>query len=305
MQIQNAINLFLNDLTRQNFSPETVRTRKDALTPFARFCTRTNIFSLAEILPTHLESYVASVHAMQKENGAALSVTRKRVLLISLKLFYRFLGKENLILTDPLAKLAIPNLKNKLPAAFLSERQAQEILAAVDLMSEMGVRDRAILEVLYSTGIRRKELVQLKIGDVDFVRGVLWIRQGKMAKDRVVPIGETALLWLRRYLEDLRVKKLNAANAQILFIGRRGKALSKVLLGQMVRKYICLADIKTPGACHLFRHSMATHMLRHGADVRHLKEILGHASLSTTAIYTRVEITTLDREYAHKHPGRV
>lgn len=304
MEIASAINLFLSNLTRQNFSPETVRTRRLGLKRFVAWCRNSGIFTLAEIGKEHLQHYTAAVFASKHPTtGEPLSTSRKRSYLISLKLFYRFLAAENLILHDPLAKLKVPNEKNKLPAAFLSERQVSAVLKSVELSSKTGVRNRAILEVLYSTGIRRKELVSLKLSDVDFAKGVLWVRGGKNARDRVVPIGNVALGWIRKYLNEGRPYSVTGKSGNTLFIGLRGKPLSKIMLGQIVHSYCHKAGIKVPGACHLFRHSMATHMLARGADVRYLKEILGHSGLSTTAIYTRVEINSLQTEYEKKHPG--
>ena len=154
--------------------------------------------------------------------------------------------------------------------------------------------------MFYSSGIRRSELVNLKIDDIDFLKENLWVRASKNNKDRVVPIGKSALKWVRLYLEKERpalAQKIRGADERFIFLGRKGtRRLSLVRLGELVSQYRKKAKIET-GSCHLFRHAMATHMLSNGADIRYIQEILGHSSISTTQIYTKVTITQLQKEY--------
>jgi len=161
------------------------------------------------------------------------------------------------------------------------------LLAVPDLKTGIGIRDRAILETLYSTGIRGLELIHLKLYDVDTERGTIMIRQGKGKKDRMLPIGARALAWIVKYRDDVRPELACGADDGTLFLTTLGEAFAPNRLTQMVREYVDAADTGKRGSCHLFRHTMATLMLENGADMRYIQAMLGHAELSTTQIYTR------------------
>jgi integrase/recombinase XerD len=194
-------------------------------------------------------------------------------------------------------------LERRLPRAVFSEKEVEQVLAIPDLDTRMGLRDRAMMEVLYSTGIRRAELAALATGDVDDERGTVTVRQGKNRKDRVVPIGTRARAWVQRYLDEVRPSLVLPPGNPALFLTERGKPIKPARLTQLMRRYIDQADLGKTGACHVFRHTMATLMLEGGADVRLIQEILGHAELSTTEIYTRVNIKHLKAVHARTHPG--
>ena len=180
----------------------------------------------------------------------------------------------------------------------------QTIINQPDIETPMGLRGRAILETLYSTGIRRAELIHLKLYDVDLERGSLMVRGGKGGKDRLVPIGERACAWIRRYLNEVRPLLMIELDHGMLFVTDYGEAFEKNRLSDMVKKYVRHAGF-TSGACHLFRHAMATHMLENGADIRYIQAMLGHSELSTTQIYTHVSITKLKEIHAATHPARL
>jgi integrase/recombinase XerD len=167
----------------------------------------------------------------------------------------------------------------------------------------LGLRDRAMMEVLYSTGIRRVELSNLELFDIDRERGTLTVRQGKGRKDRVVPIGERALGWIAKYLATARPELVAPPDHPTLFLNDRGEKLGVVYLTHLIGGYVEAAKTGKTGSCHLFRHTMATLMLEGGADVRHIQEILGHVQLSTTSIYTRVSIRHLKAVHDATHPG--
>lgn len=177
------------------------------------------------------------------------------------------------------------------------------MLGSLDTEKPLGLRNRAILEVLWSTGIRRMEVANLMLCDVDFTRGVVNVRQGKGKKDRVVPVGHVALEWVTRYLRSVRPHLTQRADRGHLFVTYHGKGLNRGTLtqigGETIREK---ARINKPGACHIFRHSMATQMLDNGADTRHIQAILGHEKLETTQIYTRVAIGRLQEVHALTHP---
>ncbi|MBN2193848.1 MAG: tyrosine-type recombinase/integrase [Polyangiaceae bacterium] len=176
-----------------------------------------------------------------------------------------------------------------------------------DLGDALGVRDRAILEVLYSTGIRRSELVRLGVYDLDAERGTLTVRQGKGKgkgkKDRVVPIGKRTVHWVERYLHATRDGLVMPPDEEVLFLTRFGEAFKPEPMTHLVRGYVDAADLGKTGACHLFRHTCATLMHEAGADIRHIQELLGHAELSTTQVYTQVAIRQLKAVHSATHPG--
>lgn len=167
----------------------------------------------------------------------------------------------------------------------------------------MGVRDRAILETLYSTGIRRMELIGLKVTDFDPERGTIVVRQGKGKKDRMVPIGERAILWIEKYLSDVRSSLVVPPDEGTVFLTSMGDPISPNRLTAMCREYVDAAETGKRGACHLFRHTMATLMLENGADIRFIQEMLGHVELSTTQLYTQVSIRKLKEIHSATHPS--
>jgi integrase/recombinase XerD len=191
----------------------------------------------------------------------------------------------------------------KLPAHILSREDVEAVIAQTHLHGAFGVRDRAILETLYSTGIRRSELAQLKLYDLDLKNGTLRVREGKGKKDRFVPLGSRAIAALKGYIEDVRAELVMGADDGTVFVHEFGEPFEKGRLSDLVKRYLLAAGIDKPGACHLFRHAMATQMLENGADIRFIQAILGHAQLTTTEIYTHVSIAKLKEIHALTHPA--
>lgn len=173
----------------------------------------------------------------------------------------------------------------------------------VPLYTAVGVRDRTMLEVLYATGLRRSDLLHLKIFDVDFERGTLFVRQGKGNKDRVLPVSVRARSWIKRYLEEVRPSLVAAPDEGWLFLTTLGERPTPELLTQSVHRYVKQAELGKSGSCHLFRHTMATLMLEGGADLRSIQEMLGHASLESTEIYTKISVRRLQAVYEATHPA--
>ncbi len=170
----------------------------------------------------------------------------------------------------------------------------------------MGLRDRAILETFYSTGVRRVELSNLTVFDIDRERGTVLVNQGKGKKDRIIPIGDRALLWIEKYKQESRPKLLVSGRpTNILFLTHFGESFTLDRLSQMVQEYIALADIGKQGSCHMFRHTMATLMLENGCDLRFIQMMLGHANLSTTEIYTQVSVKKLVEMHRATHPAKL
>ena len=192
-----------------------------------------------------------------------------------------------------------------MPKAWLSAAEAEMILALPDVVTPTGLRDRALLETLYSTGLHRLELIRLTAADLDFVGGVVSVRQGKGRKDRVIPIGERALAWVGKYLAESRPKLIRSGREEPAerFVTERPMAFAVKHLSAVVTRYLARSEVGKEGSCHLFRHPCATLMLEHGADIRQVQEQLGHACLQTTQIYTHVSIRKLKEGHAATHPG--
>ena len=220
-----------------------------------------------------------------------------------LRSFFRWLTRERYLLLNPASEIELPKTVRRLPVNGLTQEEVEQVLAAIDVATPLGLRDRAMLETLYSSGVRRSELVGLDLYDVDFARGWLTVRQGKGGKDRVVPIGERALAWIRKYLEEVRPLLGVGADERALFLAATGERLSASRLTTFVPRLFRACGIRKRGACHLFRHAMATLMLENGADIRYIQEILGHALLDTTQAYTKVAIHKLKEIHDATHPG--
>jgi integrase/recombinase XerD len=199
--------------------------------------------------------------------------------------------------------LDLPRRPTQLPQAVLSVSEVEQVIMQPDTADPVGVRDRAILETLYSTGIRRMELISLLIQSVDRERGTLIVRQGKGRKDRVVPIGDRALEWVERYVDQVRPMWVVEPDPGNVFLTKRGAPLRSNRLTELVHRYVTQAGIGKTGSCHLFRHTMATLMLEGGADIRYIQEMLGHAQLTTTELYTRVSIERLKEVHERTHPA--
>ena len=199
----------------------------------------------------------------------------------------------------------MPRLEKRLPKHVLTQPEVELIINQPDLTTAFGVRDRAILETLYSTGIRRMEIIHLNLYDIDSDRGTLMVRQGKGKKDRMVPVGERALRWMIKYRDEVRPELAMPDDDGTLFLTNLSEAFTRNRMTQLVRDYVNAADIGKSGSCHLFRHTMATLMLENGADIRFIQAMLGHANVSTTQIYTQVSIRQLKEIHTATHPARM
>lgn len=220
-----------------------------------------------------------------------------------MRAWFRWLTKRNVVPFNPASELELPKLGRRLPKAVLTPKEAEQVLAVPDLTEPLGVRDRAIIELLWSTGIRRQEVIDLGVWDRDPERGTLMIREGKGKRDRLVPIGERAIGWASRYLDEVRPGLVVPPDDGVLFLSVEGGPLGPRRLTQLVGRYVQQAKLTKRGACHLFRHSCATAMLEGGADIRFIQAQLGHVLLSTTQLYTQVSITKLKEIHTATHPG--
>ncbi|MDE3073838.1 MAG: tyrosine-type recombinase/integrase [Chloroflexota bacterium] len=231
-----------------------------------------------------------------------MALTTQQSQMLSVRAWLRWMTREKLLVEDPSADLHLPTTPYKLPRV-LSADEIEKILHAAPLHLSTGIRDRALLETLYSTGIRRTELIRLELADVDWNRELIAIRQGKGRKDRVIPIGERALAWIDKYLWEARSRFATADSQPVVFLTSTGQLFTPNHLSGLVHRYVSRALPGCGGACHVFRHSMATLMLEGGADIRFIQQMLGHAKLSTTQIYTHVSIRMLKQVHTSTHPA--
>ena len=272
----------------KNYSQHTLLNYKLDLNDFYKFCGKVDLDKIDYLL---LRKYLA---VLKEKSLGNRSVGRH---LSALRSFFRFLSREGLIKTNPILMLSSPKLDKHLPS-FMTEEEVAKLIESVlpkDDEDELGLRNRAILETFYSSGLRISELVALSLEDVDFIAGIVKA-MGKGKKERVVPIGEVALKAIRKYL-DKRKKQNNA-----LFLNKNGKRISARGVRDVVEKYLKNAGIRHGVSAHTFRHSFATHLLNRGADLRTVQELLGHANLSTTQIYTHLTTDRLKTVYDNAHP---
>ena len=221
--------------------------------------------------------------------------------LSTLRRFYRWQVGRGRIVSDPTLKLANPSLPSRLPKV-MSEKQVESLLNAPDLDTPLGLRDRAMLETIYATGLRVSELVNLKLHEVGLADGVLRAL-GKGSKERLVPLGQLAIDWITRYLHEARPDILHGQQSDALFVTARGGAMTRQAFWQLIKRYALVAGIDPAKLSpHVLRHAFATHLLNHGADLRVVQLLLGHADISTTQIYTHVARERLKSLHAEHHP---
>lgn len=294
---------FLEYSQVRGFAARTVKNRRVCVSSFIAWCAERSLHRPGEVTRPVLQSYQRWLFHYRKVDGQPLSFRSQNARLVPVRAFFKWLARDNHILYNPASDLELPRAEKRLPRHVLSAREAEQVLTQAGLGRALGLRDRAILEILYSTGIRRMELISLKLDALDFERRTVMVRQGKGRKDRLLPIGERALSWTLRYISDLRPLLVVPPDLGTLFLTGSGRALSPNRLSDLVRGYVDAAEIGKQGSCHLLRHTMATLMLEQGADIRYVQAMLGHADLSTTQIYTRVSIRKLQEVHSATHPA--
>ncbi len=273
----------------RNYSHHTIVAYEQDLQKFTNYLRSAGITSFDRVRKETLRGFIG----MQVQSGISRKTVARRA--ACLRSFFRFLRHRGTIRVNPTLGLVAPKLEKKLPI-YLDERSAEQMLDRPDTSTEDGKRDAAILELFYGTGIRLGELIGLNIGDADLTEGTLRVR-GKGRKERMVPVGRKASSALKRYLAGREVGPLDP-----LFVLRSGKRCYPEWVSRMVTKYISEVSELEKRSPHVLRHSFATHLLNNGADLRAVKELLGHESLSTTQLYTHVSTERLKKVYRQSHP---
>ncbi len=296
---------YLESLALNNYSENTIRIRGSGVRLFTAWCYERDVRQAAEVTEAIADRYKKYLFHYRKKDNKPLSFQTQSQRLVSVRTWFKWLAKKKYILYNPTAELELPKLEKTIPTNLLTEKDAERVINQPDIRQEFGVRDRAILETFYSTGIRRSELLNLKIYDLQMDKGTLAIRKGKGKKDRMVPIGDRAIRWIEKYLIEERPEYVMEPDEEYIFINQDGLPLSKTNIGDRVLGYIRESGVNKQGGCHLFRHSMATHMLENGADIRIIQAILGHESLSTTETYTKVSIAHIQEVHRRTHPAKM
>jgi len=367
----------LNALAIQNYSEHTVRNRLVHISYFVQWAQEHGLREPIEVTRPVLERYQRHLFYYRKKNGEPLSFRSQHARLVPLRVWFRWLTRQNHILHNPASELELPRLGRTLPKNIFSVEEIEKVMMQPEIEEPIGLRDRAILELLYATGLRRLEVIGLKLYDLSLDRGLVLVRQGKGKKDRYVPIGERGAAWVQKYIREARPeieepiglrdrailellyatglrrleviglklydlsldrglvlvrqgkgkkdryvpigergaawvqKYIREARPEIVaepddrtvFLTAQGEPFSRDHLTWTVRQRIVAADLGKAGACHLLRHTMATHMHENGADIRFIQQILGHEDIKTTQIYTHVALRALQQVYAATHPA--
>ncbi|MEM7359247.1 MAG: site-specific tyrosine recombinase XerD [Pseudomonadota bacterium] len=289
---QQLIDQFIDALWLESgLSKNTLSAYRSDMTHLARFVQPA---SLLEIGQADIQKYLATLLAQNTKSSSSARM------LSTMRRFYRYQIRENRVAADPCAHVMSPKQGRPLPKT-LSEAQVDALLAAPDTQSELGLRDRAMLEVLYATGLRVSELVNLKMLEANLQVGVVRI-VGKGNKERLVPLGEQAIDWVTRYLASARSTLLGSRHSEALFVTARGTAMTRQAFWYMIKRHAKMAGITQPLSPHTLRHAFATHLINHGADLRSVQMLLGHVDLSTTQIYTHIAKERLQSMHAKHHP---
>lgn len=294
---------FVEAMAAWNWSKRTIPTYESNVRVFIDWLEQeTDVATLAEVAPKTLGAYQTQLLSEENALGKRLAASTQHLRLGAVRAFFGFLAREGELLINPARQLQLPKIRKALPQALLTPKEALHLLDSIDTSMPMGLRDRAIIEVLYTTGMRSAELCALSLIDFDPGAGTLTVRAGKGNKDRVVPLGPIASAALGDYIVKGRMKLLGRKTASQIFVSKRGLPLHRGNLPAVVARAARHAGIKKPIRPHRLRHACATHMLKGGADIRHIQKLLGHASLASTEIYTRVEISDLQAVHRRFHP---
>jgi tyrosine recombinase XerC len=292
------INKYLTHIEHdRNFSSQTLREYRSDLYQYLSFLNAEGCSSFGDVTRLLLRNFLAF---QKKRDYSKTTIARK---FVSIRSFYKFLCREGVLEFNPVESIRTPKLNRNLPE-FMSINDTETLLNVPDLNTLLGIRDSAIMETLYSTGMRVSELAGIDVSDIDFPGGVVKVK-GKGKKERLLPIGNHALNAIHAYMDkrnsDLSLRVLSR-NSKALFLNNRGGRLTERSVARMLEKYVKKAGMNSKISPHTFRHSFATHLLDRGADLRSVQELLGHANLSTTQIYTHITTERLKEVYNKAHP---
>lgn len=302
--IWRCVHYYLKLCSARGQASDTIRGKHSGLKKFFIWCLTQNIRYIDQISLDVMDSYMEYLNSYRQAlKDSPLCLAQKRNLLTFVKTFVEKMHAKDLLETNTLMHLELPSKGRALPKALFTQVEIEKMLSYTLQFGTKGYRDRVIMETLYATGIRRTELLHLDIDDVNLSDNLLRVNHGKGSKERIVPISPRACEWIVLYLSKIRPQFAQISSGSTLFLANNGKQYKPGKLSEMVGRYVRLSGMKRGGACHLFRHATATIMLDNGAELRHVQEMLGHADISTTQIYTHVSRVKLAEVYNKSHPS--
>ena len=303
-QMEGAYLGFVRHMEGKGYLPDTQTSYAGNLVPFLNFLEEKDMGDLRAVDRELLKEY--ELRVAQEKNcrtGEPLSVNSRMSRIRSVKKFFGFLEGSGKVLVNPAVFLQEPKLPKKLPRNVLAEEQVERLVGAIDLATPVGVRDRAILEMFYSTGLRLAELAHLTLEDVNLVEGWVRVNQGKGRKDRVVPLGRQAAEFVKAYLTNVRPRfLLDKEPVSAVWLSFSGEPVGKQCVGLVVRKYARKAGIEGPVSAHILRHTFATHLVRNGAEIQAVSKMLGHTRLFMTQRYAQVAGAEVKETHQAAHP---
>jgi len=293
---------YLDHLAIMNFVPLTIKGHRHLLNRFRVFLEEMGVMEVAKVTPEILRDYQTALSERVNLKGEPISPFTQNGNLKVVKALFRFLVEENYLLGDPSRNLRYARRPKILPRSFLTKEEMRRLLKAPDTQTVLGYRDRAMLELMYSTGLRRAEVSNLMLGDVDSQDGFLRVNRGKGRKDRVVPLGKIACRYVENYVKAVRPMLMGSKTHACLFVTDRGNPCSNFVVGHVVKLNAAKAKLEKKVTPHTLRHTCATLMMKNRAHVRHIQELLGHELLESTQVYTQVTIVDLKEEHRKHHP---
>ena len=301
-KLNHLINKFLEHHKITNSSERTIKELYYKLNHFIKYLNKQEIYNINDIDKDIILSYQINESQRLNQYGKLNSVYHRNTTAWAIRKFFSFLRANNFIISNPGKDILYAKEPKRLPTTIISPSEARKIIKAPDTKTIIGYRDRTILELLYSTAIRKNELNNILLNDVDYLEGYLRINKGKGGKDRVVPIGKITCRYLENYIKVIRPELLKDNNNAYLFLTIKGNKFKKLTLWCIIKKYTKLAKIKKNVHPHTFRHSCATSMLKNNADIVAIQKLLGHSSIESTQIYTHLTINDLKKVHAKCHP---
>ena len=293
---------YQKQMTILNYAQGTISGYAFYLNRFLKYLRQNNITNITDVTKDTIRDYQTHLYEEINRRGEPNSVLSQNNALKVVKQFFRFLCEENYIVGDPAKNITYAKAPKRLPRSILTKTETRRILRTPDTKTTLGYRDRAILEVLYSSAIRKEEINKLLLQDVDYHDGFIRINSGKGKKDRVVPIGKIACRYIENYIKAIRPSLIKDPYNNHLFLSMKGNKMSKNVVWEIVKRYTKKAKLKKTISPHTFRHTCATLMLRNKANIRHIQEMLGHSSLDSTQVYASVSITDLKEVHKRCHP---
>lgn len=304
MTFPEAIDLFTDDGKTRQLAPRTLEQRRFMLERFAHYCGINHVADVRDVTLENLLGFRKYLSHRKKQHGDGnLNLGYQNTHIRIVRLLFKLLYKRNLIMSDITVNLPEMHEPKRLPKGIMNKDQVMKLLKQPHMTTPTGFRDRTILEVLYSTGLRGGELCRLTLYDLDLTSRMIRVLKGKGKKDRVVPIGKVACSYLAEYIKAVRPILLRDKQSSLVFVSTHGSACNTHNLWQMIKRYSDKAHLPDSITTHSLRHTCATEMLKGGASIRHVQELLGHADIGTTQIYTHVIQSDLKKAHARTAPS--